>query len=122
MAVLSLDTPVTELSGIGKVKAQQLDKLGIKTINDLIFHFPRAYERRGDVIPLSRLDTDKCCSFILTVACEVTQATLKRGLTISKFRAFDESGSCEVVFFNSPFIKNVFHIGSEFRFYGKPVL
>ena len=122
MGKISIDTPVTELPGVGKVRSKQLEKLGIFSVKDLIFHFPRAYEKRGDTIPLSRFDTEKNCSFILTVACEVKQATLKRGLTVSKFRAFDETGSCEIVFFNTPFVKNVFHIGAEFRFYGKPVL
>ncbi len=41
-------------------------------------------------------------------------------MTISKLRAFDESGSCEIVFFNTPFVKDVFHVGDVFRFYGKP--
>jgi ATP-dependent DNA helicase RecG len=40
-------------------------------------------------------------------------------MTISKFRAFDESGSCEVVFFNSPYVRDVFTVGAEFRFWGK---
>ena len=44
---------------------------------------------------------------------------IRKGLTISKFRAMDESGIVEIVFFNSPFIKDVFHTGAEFRFYGK---
>ena len=122
MGKASMDSPVSILAGVGDVRAKQLEKLGIKTIKDLIFHFPRAYEKRGDIIPLSHFDTEKNCSFILTVACEVSQVTIKRGLTISKFRAFDESGSCEVVFFNAPFVKKVFHIGSEFRFFGKPSL
>ncbi len=122
MGKLSMNTLVTDLPGVGKVRAKQLEKLGILTVKDLIFHFPRAYEKRGDVTPLSHFDTEKNCSFVLTVACEVKQATLKRGLTVSKFRAFDETGSCEIVFFNAPFVKNVFHIGSEFRFFGKPIL
>lgn len=122
MKNVSLDSAVSILPGVGDVRSKQLEKLGIKTLRDLVFHFPRAYEKRGDIIPLSHFNIEKSCSFILTVSCEVTQVTIKRGLTISKFRAFDESGSCEVVFFNAPFVKNVFHIGSEFRFFGKPSL
>ena len=114
-----LSTPVIKLSGIGKSRAEKLEKLGISTIRDLIYHFPRAYENRGDVRTLGMHDTDAPHSYILTVATEVHSALVKKGMTISKFRAFDESGSCEVVFFNSPFVKDVFHIGSTFRFFGK---
>ena len=112
-------TRVEELSGIGKARAEKLNKMGIYTLRDLIYYFPRAYENRGDVRTLGMHDTDAPRSYILTVASEVHSAKVKNGVTISKLRAFDDSGSCEVVFFNSPFVKDVFHIGSTFRFYGK---
>lgn len=116
---LTQSTPVSCLNGVGKVRAEQLKKLGINTVGDLIYFFPRAYEKRGDVRPLSKFDTDRPHSYLLTVSGEVKNANVRRGLTISKFRAFDESGSVEITFFNSPYVKDVFHVGSTFRFYGK---
>ena len=118
-SILTCETPVSELSGVGKVKCASLERLGIRTVGDLIYYFPRAHEPRGRILPLSRFEAELLSSYILTVATQVSTATPKRGLTISKFRAFDESGSVEIVFFNSPFVKDVFTIGSEFRFYGK---
>ena len=115
----NLSTPVLKLNGIGKARAEKLEKLGIVTLRDLIYYFPRAYENRGDVKTLGMHDTEAPHSYVLTVATEVHSALVKKGMTISKFKAFDESGSCEVVFFNSPFVKDVFHIGSTFRFFGK---
>ena len=122
MSVLTMVTPIGELNGVGKVREAQLKRLGIATVGDLIYYFPRAYEMRGDVRPLSRYDIDKPCAFLLAVASEVRQTTIKRGLTISKFRAFDESGSVDITYFNAPFIKDVFHTGATFRFWGKPVV
>lgn len=119
MARLTADTSVSELNGVGKVRATQLAKLGISTVGDLIYYFPRAYEKRGDTRPLREFDPERPCSYLLTVSTEVRNASIKRGLTISKFRAVDESGSVEITFFNSPYIKDVFHIGSTFRFWGK---
>lgn len=115
----SMTTPVIKLNGVGKARAEKLEKLGIATLRDLIYYFPRAYENRGDVKTLGMHDTETPHSYILTVASEVHSVLVKKGMTLSKFRAFDESGSCEVVFFNSPFVKDVFHVGSTFRFYGK---
>ncbi len=114
-----LNSPVNELSGVGKTREKQLIKLGIESVRDLIYFFPRAYERRADVRLLSQCDTEMPHSYVLTVSTSVKSAALKRGLTISKFRAYDESGTVEVVFFNAPYVKDVFHIGDEFRFYGK---
>lgn len=115
----TLSSSVSELPGVGATRKKQLEKLGVSTLKDLVYLFPRAYENRGDVKELKEADSNITSSFILTVASEVRTNMLRRGLTISKFRAFDESGSCNVVFFNSQYIKDVFHIGSVFRFYGK---
>ncbi len=119
MGRLMPNSSVSELSGVGATRKKQLEKLGIKTLRDLIYLFPRAYERRGDVKSLTEVSFDAPSSVILTVASEVKTARIKKGLTISKFRAFDESAACEIVFFNSEYIKDLFHIGAIFRFYGK---
>ncbi len=119
MKKLALDSSVGELSGVGATRLKQLEKLGVATVKDLIYLFPRAYEKRGNVRRIVEAEHDSLASFVLTVASEVKNAAIRKGLTISKFRAFDESGSCEITFFNAPFVKDVFHIGAEFRFYGK---
>ena len=116
---ISPDTKVIDLHGVGKARATALNKMGIYTARDLLYHFPRSYENRGNIRLLGDYVTDAPAAYILTVATEVSTAKINQRLTISKFRAFDESGSCEVVFFNSPFVKDVFHIGGVFRFYGK---
>ena len=116
------DTPVTALSGVGKARAEALCRLGIDTLGDLVYHFPRAFENRADVRLLSKCDFDVPSSFILTVKTEARTARLPKGLTVSKLRMFDESGYCDITFFNSPFIKDVFRIGSTFRIFGKPAL
>lgn len=115
----SLHSPVSNLHGVGKTRKEKLLKLGIETVRDLIYHFPRAYENRGNIQLLGSCDMESACSYVLTVASEVNSVMVKKGMTISKFRAFDESGSCEIIYFNSPFVKDVFHVGSTFRFYGK---
>lgn len=116
---ITLESSVSVLSGVGATRQKQLEKIGIATVKDLIYYFPRAYERRGNTGALSQIRFEAPQSVILNVASSVRTATVRRGLTLSKFKAFDESGSCEIVFFNSPFVKDVFHVGDTFRFYGK---
>ena len=117
---LTPDSSISELYGVGKTRAAQLERLGIRTLKDLIYCFPRAYEKRGAVRLLGEFDVNTRCAFLLTVATEVRTSKLRGGLTVSKFRAFDESGSVEVVFFNSTYVKDVFHAGGVFRFWVKP--
>lgn len=114
-----LKLSVKNIKGVGESRAKQLEKLGIETIEDLIYFFPRAYEMRGNIKLLGNSPIDTVCATLLTVGTSVKNAKIRNNLTISKFRAFDESGTVEVVFFNSPYIKDIFTVGATFRFYGK---
>ena len=112
-------SPVTVLAGVGKTRAEHYARLGIMTLGDLIRHYPRAYENRGDVRLLSEARTDGKSAVILTVATEPHSVRLRSHKSFLKFRAFDESGSCEITYFNQDYLKNQFPVGSIFRFYGK---
>lgn len=115
---IACDNSITSLSGVGKSRAEQFARLGVRTLSDLLYLFPRAYEKRGDVRLLSECEIGSTVSVILTVGTSVSSAMIRRGMTLSKLRAFDDSGAVEIVFFNSPFVKQVFTIGATFRFYG----
>ena len=114
-----LDVDVKKLYGVGAVRAAAYSKIGIRTVADLLEHYPRGYENRGDVRLLSDTSEDSKASVLLTVATQPKIARLKKHMTLLKFRAYDESGSCEITYFNQDFLKNAFPIGAEFRFYGK---
>lgn len=115
----SLNTDITKLYGVGKVRAATYGKMGISTVGDLLCHYPRGYENRGDVRLLADAPTDVKCAVVLTVATEPRVARLKNRMTLTKFKAYDDSGYCELVFFNQEYLKTVFTVGSDFRFYGK---
>lgn len=126
---LGLISPVTSLRGVGSAKAKALEKAGIRTLYDLIHHYPRAYQNRGDVksaaLAALLLRSEGECppsSFILTVSSEPKVSMIRRGMTLIKLRAFDDSGVMELTYFNQPFLKDVFHTGMTFRFFGRPSL
>ena len=114
-------TAVSELRGVGKVRAAAYEKLGVRTVGDLLYHLPRAYENRGAVRLLSQAvaDGQTRCPFLLTVATTPRVARIRQGLSLLKFRAFDESGTCEITYFNQDYLRTTFLVGSVFRFYGK---
>ena len=116
---LTFDTSVKYLTGVGDTRAKALAKLGIETVGQLLYHFPRGYEYRGNEKSLLSAVPGETASFILTVASEVHNAALRRGMTLTKLKAFDETAACEIVFFNQPYIKDAIVKGGEYRFYGK---
>ncbi len=114
----NLNTSVTKLYGVGKVRAASYARMGIESVGDLILHYPRGYENRGDIRLLADTEEGSKHAVVLTVATEPRSVRLKGRMTLLKFRAFDSSGTCEITYFNQDFLKNSFPVGSEFRFYG----
>lgn len=113
------DTPITNLYGVGKAKASAYASLGVFSMGDLLYFFPRAYENRGNIVELSSARDDIKNALILTVATEPKISLIRRGMSLLKFRAFDDSGSCEITYFNQNYLKDKFKVGSTFRFWGK---
>ena len=112
-------TPITSLHGVGAVKAKAYSKLNIENLHDLLYHFPRAYENRGDIKSLSECDGISKNAVILTIATFPKISRIRRGMNLLKFKAYDDSGMCEITFFNQDYLKDAFPHGTSFRFYGK---
>ena len=119
MEKLTANSPVRALPGVGDKRAAAFARMGIHTLRDLCLHFPRAYEHRGAIRRLYEGLDGETSAFLLTVATVPRSVMIRRGMTITKFRAFDESGTVEVVFFNQNYTKDIFKVGAQFRFYGK---
>lgn len=114
------DHPITALPGVGRVKAGYFGKLGIQTIADLLYHFPRGYQNRGAVCLLGEASMLPCAaSTILTIGSKPSSVRLKENRIMTRFTAFDDSGKCIITFFNQPYVKDIFFLGSSFRFWGK---
>ena len=111
--------PISSLYGVGRVKAQAYANAGIFSLLDLLYYFPRAYEDRTDINLLRDTSPDAKSAVIMTVATEPRVHNIKRGMSLLKFRAFDDEDTCEITYFNQNYLKEKFPIGSIFRFYGK---
>ena len=119
MAKYRLNDPVTVLTGCGPKKAEALMRLGITTVGELLRHYPRGYQNRGDVRDIADAVSGETASFVLTVGTQPSSVRLRGGKNMTKCRGFDESGSCTLVYFNQPFIKDTLRVGETFRFWAK---
>ena len=104
---------------VGKVKAQKLNKLGIRTVGELITYFPRDYEDRSMEKKVSELMDGDECSVFLTVLSDVTMNRPRPRMSIYKVTAGDDSGVMTLVWFNQGYIKDQIKKGSKYVFYGK---
>lgn len=117
---MTLDTPVTALKGVGEARAKALAKLGIVTVGDLVRHYPRAYQDRSRITTVAAAkQSDDPVALVLTVATEPNVARLRGNLSMVKLRAYDDTGTVQITYFNQPFMRDKFHTGATFRFFGK---
>lgn len=113
------NAPINVLQGVGPARAKAYSRLGVDTVSDLLYHFPRAYENRGDIKLLDKCIPGDKAAVELVIGTVPKKTMIRRGMTILKFTAFDESGSCEITFYNQNYLADKFPLGSCFRFYGQ---
>ena len=114
-----LGTNVRYIKGIGEVRANALEKLGIVTLGDLISYFPRGYEDRTQVRPIRELTAGESVCVRGMVAADLTAYRISGGRTIAKTRVVDDSGSLDLVFFNMEHRRDALHQGDVCVFFGK---
>jgi len=120
--MITLGSKITVLAGIGPKKGEMFEKLGIHTVGDLLRRFPRAYQNRGDIRTLAEAGmTPEPCAMLLTVATRPVSTQLPNRKVLTKFQVFDDTGKCDVVFFNQNYIKDAFSLGATYRFWGRLV-
>ncbi len=110
---------VRYLKGIGEARAKLLEKLDIRTVYDLISYFPRAYEDRSIIRDISEIGDGETACVRAAVVTTPLLSRIRKGLSLTRFRIADDSGSAEVTFFNQPYIRNNLHVGSRYSFYGR---
>lgn len=109
---------IETVRNIGKTRAEQLNKLGIENVEDLIEYYPRDYEDRSRFVPVSDIEAGKMNTVRGRIASPPSAKRIKT-MTIVNVRITDSSGSIECVWFNQPYIKNQLTLGREYSFTGR---
>ncbi|MCQ2445791.1 MAG: hypothetical protein MJ141_02750 [Clostridia bacterium] len=118
MAV-ELSNSVQKLRGIGPKGAEALKKMDIYTCRDLLYHYPRGYEDKSEIVPVEELSSEVAKVAEVTITSEVRKIRVRSGRVIVQADAADDSGSVMLCFFNQEYMKNVLHRGEKYRVYGK---
>ncbi|MEZ5418701.1 MAG: ATP-dependent DNA helicase RecG [Vicinamibacterales bacterium] len=107
MAADPLQTPLQFLKGVGPRKAADLEKAGLRTVEDLLVRFPRRYEDRSRFQPIATLragGTAAVCGAI--ISCGVA-STRRPGFALFTALVQDDSGQVKAVWPNQAFLKDV---------------
>jgi len=113
-----LQSSAQYVKGVGPKRIEMMNRLGISTIEDLLYYFPRRYEDRSNLKPISQVQAGN----LETVKGEVLTSGLKktrRGMAIFQIAVGDQSGIIYGVWFNQPYMKSRFKIGEQIILSGK---
>lgn len=122
----SLTTPVQYLKGVGPKVANLFKKLGVETVQDLLYFFPREYEDRRHPTPLNQLKAGDQVVFVKGEVQKVRHQQTRppagragRRFSILKVTIGDRTGQVPVVFFNQPYLAGYFKPGMKLLVSGK---
>ena len=95
-----------------------LKSLGINTIYDLIYYFPRAYDDRTNIKKIGELKFNEYVVLKASVMSAVN-LTVRSGKKIVKAMVSDGTGIMEILWFGMPYIKKSLRVGEEYIFIGQ---
>lgn len=98
-------------------KYKELKALGIMTVHDLLYYFPRAYDNRSNIKKIAELRMEEY-AVIHAKLLHVYSASTKLGRKITKATATDGSGFLEIVWFGMPYLKKSLKLQEEYIFVG----
>lgn len=125
---ISVTDSVTRLTGVGEKRAVALSRLGITSVGDLLMHFPRGYQNRGNTVSLGKAAKRGSegipSSVLLTVAFDASAKMIRRGMTVVKARAYETEYPesmlvCEMTFFNQTYLREKLKCGARLRVWGR---
>jgi len=113
-----LTTAAQHLPGVGPQRAELFERLGLATVGDVLFHFPRSYEDLTDRREVVDLEEGKLQS-VLGLVDDIEQRTTRRGNTVLGILLKAHTGYLRLLWFNQPFQRERFALGQRLLASGK---
>jgi ATP-dependent DNA helicase RecG len=102
----ALDAPLTVLQGVGPRHAQTLAELGMQTLGDMLYYFPRRYEDYSQLKPIQSLFYGEQVTVIGTIQSVHTRPIRSGSSTIIEAILSDGTGALRLSWFNQPWMAN----------------
>ena len=116
---IALDAKLTVLQGVGPRHAETLTKLGMHTLGDMLYYFPRRYDDYSQLKPIKSLWYGEQVTVIGTIQ-NVTTRPIRGGkATIIEVIISDGTAALRLSFFNQPWLANRFKQGDAISVSGK---
>lgn len=116
---MSLDDSVMYLKGVGPKRAELLEKLGIETVRELIYHIPRSYIDFTSPIPIAQTLLEEMNVIKVRVYKKRPPDLIRKNMKIFRVICTDGADDITVVIYNSQYLYNSLKEGCDYILYGK---
>jgi ATP-dependent DNA helicase RecG len=116
---VTLDDPLLSLNGIGPRRAADLERVGLRTVGDLLSRFPLRYEDRSTFRDMATVGEGEVATMCGTVVSCGLRLTRRPGFKIFSAVVRDGSGTLRVSWLNQPFMTDVIHRGAVVVLFGE---
>jgi len=115
---MDLKDQIVKLPFVGPTYVKRLEKLGIVTVEDLIFHFPFRYDDFSLISPIFRVQVGETVT-ITGIVEKITNTFTKTGKRMQMAIISDKTGSLEAIWFNQMYLLSSFKKNELYNFSGK---
>lgn len=119
MRKITFTTPISDLWSVGRSTASKLKKLGLKTAEDLLYHFPHRYEDYSQTMPISELKAGTTATTRGTIELIQNKRSPRKRMIITEAIVADGTESIRCVWFRQPFLTRLLKTGDEVFLSGK---
>ena len=114
------DQSIETLKGIGEKTAKLFEKVGIRTIDDLLHYYPKGYDTYGEPKAIGELSEDETGAVEGFLKSGATGVHIN-GLSIVQATISDMTGKLHLVWYHMPYLKNTLRPDSHFIFRGRVI-
>lgn len=117
--MLKLETSVQYLPGVGPKMAGKLKRLGIETVRDLLFYYPRTWQDFSRPVPIKSLRIGDNAIIKAEIMEIKISRTRRKWMSIIDAVLGDDTGQIKAIWFNQPFLMKVLKPNETWLFAGK---
>lgn len=118
MSNIRTSTPITDIKGVGHAQSQKFSKLGIETVQDLLFHIPFKYRDTSEILSISDFKSLQEGTFLGQIV-EVKNIYTRTGKVLTKVKVADANDSIDLSYFNQSYLTKTLRQKEWYIFDGK---
>ncbi len=114
-----MEKKIQYIKGVGEQRAKLFRSLGVETVFDMLYFFPRDYEDRSRIVPIAQCrEGDTVC---IRAKAEVNprEQRIRRNISLFRCAVSDATGALPVLIFNQKYMAAKLERGKEYLLYGK---